>query len=554
MKKLSSILCLLFILVFCNTVSAEYELKNSKTYELSKTYIIKNVGNTSAKDIKINVMVGKENGFTYQKDIKIEYNCKPYQLISDKFGNKIAEFEFDELSPFNNIEIQIVRNVTSYDIKFKVDAYSGNNSNKIQKEEFEIFLEPEKKIESDNEIIISKAADLENGITDNYNKARKIFEFVNSYMTYDESRSYRNKGALSAIKTGRGVCEDYASLFAALCRASGIPARVIGGYRLEEDIESLKQEEWREIEKSGHAWAEFYIEGEGWIPVEPTQLYTVNGVKEIYWKGFGGLQSSNYIAANIYNASKNDIDFSGFVAKEDEDNIILEPVKEMVRLKDTVQTSTDIDENTDGDEIITEPKEVINFIDLNKSNWAYAYINSVFKKGIIKGYEDNTFKASNKISRIEFMVMFSRMLKYTDYPAEIQEVFTFNDYPDNHWSKEDYEYIANCLENVEPSECEDGEISGQAALTRIFGSRLEINKPINREEAVALFDKFLNEYKEYESNFIDIENSKFKQSILKAYKNGLINGYSNGYFKPENNITRGEAAKLFDTYLKIEGY
>ena len=50
------------------------------------------------------------------------------------------------------------------------------------------------------------------------------------------------------LKNGSGICFDYASLLAALCRIQGIPARVIVG--------------WTDIEY--HAWVEIYLENEGW--------------------------------------------------------------------------------------------------------------------------------------------------------------------------------------------------------------------------------------------------------------------------------------------------
>ena len=82
----------------------------------------------------------------------------------------------------------------------------------------------------------------------------------------------------------------------------------------------------------------------------------------------------------------------------------------------------------------------------------------------------------------------------------------------------------------------------------------DINKPITRGEVVALMDAFL----EYESdevpNFNDIHNNRFKQSILKAYSNGLIKGYEDGSFRPNGTITRAEIAVILDRYVGIDGY
>jgi transglutaminase-like putative cysteine protease len=70
------------------------------------------------------------------------------------------------------------------------------------------------------------------------------------------------------FQTRRGFCEHYASSFAFLMRAAGVPARVVTGYQGGE-INPLggylivRQSE-------AHAWAEVWLEGAGWTRVDPT--------------------------------------------------------------------------------------------------------------------------------------------------------------------------------------------------------------------------------------------------------------------------------------------
>ena len=70
------------------------------------------------------------------------------------------------------------------------------------------------------------------------------------------------------FETKRGFCEHYASAFVVLMRAAGIPARVVTGYQGGEmnplsDYLIVRQSE-------AHAWAEVWLEGEGWQRVDPT--------------------------------------------------------------------------------------------------------------------------------------------------------------------------------------------------------------------------------------------------------------------------------------------
>jgi len=68
--------------------------------------------------------------------------------------------------------------------------------------------------------------------------------------------------------TQRGFCEHFAASFAFFMRAAGYPARVVGGYlggevHPTENFVTIRQYD-------AHAWAEVWIEDEGWVRIDPT--------------------------------------------------------------------------------------------------------------------------------------------------------------------------------------------------------------------------------------------------------------------------------------------
>lgn len=66
----------------------------------------------------------------------------------------------------------------------------------------------------------------------------------------------------------RGFCEHFASSFAFFMRAAGHPARVVGGYLGGEIHPTSGFVTVRQYD--AHAWAEVWIEGRGWVVVDPT--------------------------------------------------------------------------------------------------------------------------------------------------------------------------------------------------------------------------------------------------------------------------------------------
>jgi len=65
-----------------------------------------------------------------------------------------------------------------------------------------------------------------------------------------------------------GFCEHIASAFVVLMRAADVPARIVTGYQGGErnPIDGY----WTVRQSDAHAWAEVWIEGRGWVRVDPT--------------------------------------------------------------------------------------------------------------------------------------------------------------------------------------------------------------------------------------------------------------------------------------------
>lgn len=116
------------------------------------------------------------------------------------------------------------------------------------------------------------ALKLTKGVSDPYVKVEKILDYLHKNFQYRLDIPYFPKDVdvvdYFLFKTRAGYCEHFASAFVVLARASGVPARLVTGYA-EGDYNPFTG--YYEIkEKHGHAWAEIYLNGVGWVSVEPT--------------------------------------------------------------------------------------------------------------------------------------------------------------------------------------------------------------------------------------------------------------------------------------------
>lgn len=92
---------------------------------------------------------------------------------------------------------------------------------------------------------------------------QKIYRYLGKQLRYG---SYASDEPVpnDLLEGGKGHCGIYANFFVDLCRQANIPARRCAGFLLAEDADNPSQ-----TTVSAHNWAEFYVEGIGWIPVDP---------------------------------------------------------------------------------------------------------------------------------------------------------------------------------------------------------------------------------------------------------------------------------------------
>lgn len=109
------------------------------------------------------------------------------------------------------------------------------------------------------------------------NLARRFYDEVRTSMKYDKSGSGWGRGdALWACDSKRGNCSDFHAVFIGMCRASGIPARFRCGFPIPEA---------RGAGEIGgyHCWAEFYVAGYGWVPVDISEATKHPELAEYYF-------------------------------------------------------------------------------------------------------------------------------------------------------------------------------------------------------------------------------------------------------------------------------
>ena len=87
-----------------------------------------------------------------------------------------------------------------------------------------------------------------------------LMNMIADRIVYNTEPTGSNTTAEEAIEIGHGVCQDHAHVFAAAARHLGFPARYASGYMMMLD---------RVDQDAGHAWAEAWVDGLGWVGFDP---------------------------------------------------------------------------------------------------------------------------------------------------------------------------------------------------------------------------------------------------------------------------------------------
>lgn len=207
-------------------------------------------------------------GETSNKKIKALVVKDTYQ---EWFEINLDKGKFDK-------DIWLTEGKGTYEITIMVNIegrkYSYGPSTKVENiADVNRFLVPVKDVDSNDKSINDLAARLTRLSENDRDRAKNLYNWVTKNIKYDYDK-YRRQlagnyddvyGALNTIKTKKGVCYDFATLYAAMGRSLGMQVKVVRG-----NFKSGSRLEY-------HAWNEVYLsEEDKWIKLDATFGYALN--------------------------------------------------------------------------------------------------------------------------------------------------------------------------------------------------------------------------------------------------------------------------------------
>jgi hypothetical protein len=262
--------------IFCSLLvsanaRAQFEDVKSLGIRLDKTVVEK---------IKIGISVtaqgGPCNGMTGSVPVPTEWPEQKVQILKEDVTPNVSKIEyrqlaagtakqmivhFGHLAPGTEAHALVTFEITRRTILPPEDTSIFKTARYPEKEkDAAAYLAPSPYIESRHPKIVSLAKEVTEG-KENWEKVEAICDAVRDKIKFKNGDL---KGALKGLTDGTGDCEEFSSLFIAMCRAVDVPARTV----------------W----VPGHCYSEFYLvddKGKGnWFPVQSAGAKSFGGIPE----------------------------------------------------------------------------------------------------------------------------------------------------------------------------------------------------------------------------------------------------------------------------------
>jgi hypothetical protein len=228
----------------------------TKTFKDKRSYTI-----SCSVDIRIDRAVNPNTLYIWMPQPAVSASQRNVRLLSRSVEPFVENYRGTSLFQFINILPQTSRTIT---LSYVADVYAVETSIRSQtpvkldspSPVGTVYTLPGPLIPADNPEIKTKAAEIVGRERLPYAKAQKIYEWIVSSGGIQEVPL--SGGAPEALEEKRADCYRAALLFCAMARSQGIPALPVAGVLINRSRTTTR-----------HYWAEFWLDGFGWIPADP---------------------------------------------------------------------------------------------------------------------------------------------------------------------------------------------------------------------------------------------------------------------------------------------
>jgi len=252
-------LLLFLLLTFARIASAQ----DTRHFTFHYAFTVKDV--PPGEKVRIWIPQAHSDAFQTIKVVSATGDLPLKKTHESKYGNEMYYADASKAKQ-PELHFEVVYDVVRHE-RLTFGIYSPHlEAVKLSDRERKEFLAPDTLVPTTG-LPAELAVTATEGRSTPLDKARAIYDYVFATMRYDKTGTGWGRGdVLYACDAKKGNCTDFHSLFIAMARSQGIPARFEIGFPLPPDKHSAEIAGY-------HCWAEFFEPQHGWIPVDISEAW-----------------------------------------------------------------------------------------------------------------------------------------------------------------------------------------------------------------------------------------------------------------------------------------
>jgi sugar lactone lactonase YvrE len=200
------------------------------------------------------------------------------RVETDEWGQRVMHLGWKDLPAGGAARARLRAKLQTWSVRYVVWPEKVLPLSRIPAEIRRRYLVDAPKLDLGHPVIQAAVKEAVGGEKNPYWIARAIVRHIHARMRYELLGGW--DVAPKVLERGTGSCSEYSFVFAAMCRAAGLPARWVGSVVVRQDDASY--------DDVYHRWVEIYLPPYGWVPVDPSRGDKPSQVERA--DGFGFLE------------------------------------------------------------------------------------------------------------------------------------------------------------------------------------------------------------------------------------------------------------------------
>ncbi|MFO8054049.1 MAG: transglutaminase domain-containing protein [Bacteroidales bacterium] len=237
----------------------EFKRFNPRKVKVTHTHKATNFGPGLLTSLDIHLAVPRDRN-SQEIHGEVEFSEEMPEMVNDQWDQQTAHYHREDIKPGAAFTASMTAEATLYQVRYYIDPAEVGTLEDIPEEIQKKYLRNNEKYQYEHPVIQDAVLESVGDENNPYWIARKLYNHLIDNMYYKMEGGWNTAPAV--LERGNGSCSEYAFAYIAMCRAVGIPARYVGSVVVRGDRSSM--------DDVYHRWAEIYMPGYGWIPVDPS--------------------------------------------------------------------------------------------------------------------------------------------------------------------------------------------------------------------------------------------------------------------------------------------